>query len=616
MKKSVLIIITTLFVMNTFAQTGPGGVGSNDGSSALKMWFRTDNGVVGTTNVSAWSNSAGVAAHNLTSSGTGRPSLNSGGANGYDFLNFDGNDFFGITGALTVANFVTDQASTFIVNKRGASSSSWVYATHPHQIQRFSCHVAWNNSKVYYDIGSCCASTARLQTGALSNLNNYSIWSYDALNSSGKQLYRDGALLQNRANTLTYSSHASHTFRIGEAYKGQITEVIIFNQKINTAQRYVIENYLSGKYNIPLTANNIYTQDDVANGDFDHDIAGIGRVDASNIHNNAQGTGMVRVLNPTNLGDDEFLMWGHDNGVAEATNIIDVPLGVIARFDRVWRVSEVNLSGASVSVGDIDMQWDLSGLNAVTPSDLRLLIDTDDDGLFADETPIAGAVSLGGNIYGFIKVPGGALGISDNRRFTLATVDKIQTPLPVELISFEANANENRVDLEWITASEINNDFFTIERSSDAINWEDVSKINGAGNSNQTISYYDVDYNPIVGTSYYRLKQTDFNGEYKYSNIVPVKFIKGTSENQLINIFPNPANSGSIVELKFENITEDEILVVLRDIKGREFYSKIHIDIVDGKLIGIPIDDNVPKGIYLITATSENQIYSQKLIVK
>lgn len=190
------------------------------------------------------------------------------------------------------------------------------------------------------------------------------------------------------------------------------------------------------------------------------------------------------------------------------------------------------------------------------------------------------------------------------------------TPLPIELVSFEANVNDNRIELRWVTATEINNDYFTIEKSLDAKVWEVVIIVAGAGNSNQLLDYFDVDYEPIEGVSYYRLKQTDFDGKFEYFNIVPVKFEVNSEESGIMNVFPSPANAGEIVKVEFINIFEEELLVVLRDIQGKEFYSKIHINIEDGKLIGVPINADIPKGVYLITATSENQIYSQKLIVK
>ena len=186
------------------------------------------------------------------------------------------------------------------------------------------------------------------------------------------------------------------------------------------------------------------------------------------------------------------------------------------------------------------------------------------------------------------------------------------TPLPIELISFEAHVNDDRVDLKWITAAEINNDFFTIEKSKDVKSWEVVSILIGAGNSNQIIEYFEVDNSPEAGLSYYRLKQTDYDGNYTHSNVVPVNFINDLGG---FNIFPNPVENGGILSLDFEDF-EEEVLVVLRDVTGKEFYSKLYLDIEKGKLIGIPIEDIIPAGIYLITATSENQIYSKKLIVR
>jgi len=107
--------------------------------------------------------------------------------------------------------------------------------------------------------------------------------------------------------------------------------------------------------------------------------------------------------------------------------------------------------------------------------------------------------------------------------------------LPIELISFEAKMNTNKqVDIFWATASELNNDFFTIERSSDGVNWEIVTTATGAGNSIYRIDYAAYDSRPLSGISYYRLKQTDFDGAFEYSNIVSV--FNGNEAVQLIKV--------------------------------------------------------------------------------
>ncbi len=188
-------------------------------------------------------------------------------------------------------------------------------------------------------------------------------------------------------------------------------------------------------------------------------------------------------------------------------------------------------------------------------------------------------------------------------------------PLPIELVYFDALAIENTVQLTWITASEINNDYFTIEKSVDAKVWETVLIINGAGNSNQIIEYTETDFDPISGISYYRLKQTDFDGRFEYFNIVPVKYSNSDDEDEL-SIFPNPVRQGENISVSHSFNSTDEILVVLRDLQGKEFYSKVHININEDELIGIPIDYIIPKGIYFIVATSENKIHSKKLIIK
>ncbi len=98
----------------------------------------------------------------------------------------------------------------------------------------------------------------------------------------------------------------------------------------------------------------------------------------------------------------------------------------------------------------------------------------------------------------------------------------LDLPLPVELISFTGHAEKNYNMLEWITASEINNDYFTLEKSPDGIAFDTLATIDGAGNSNIVLNYSKTDEHPYPHISYYRLKQTDFNGNYKYSRIIPL----------------------------------------------------------------------------------------------
>ena len=96
--------------------------------------------------------------------------------------------------------------------------------------------------------------------------------------------------------------------------------------------------------------------------------------------------------------------------------------------------------------------------------------------------------------------------------------------VPVELVSFNSKKDHNNIILEWQTATEINNDFFNIERSSDSKNFKMIGKVMGYGNTTETIDYDYTDRNPIKGTNYYRLKQFDYNGEFEYSEIISIDF--------------------------------------------------------------------------------------------
>ncbi|MBL4654531.1 MAG: hypothetical protein JKY33_01745, partial [Bacteroidia bacterium] len=111
--------------------------------------------------------------------------------------------------------------------------------------------------------------------------------------------------------------------------------------------------------------------------------------------------------------------------------------------------------------------------------------------------------------------------------------------LPIKLIDFSAVTDGQIVRLKWSTATEINNEYFTIERSEDGLHFETIHLIEGAGSSNKKIDYTVVDEDPIQGISYYRLKQTDFDGQYEYFPVVSVNFNHTVFD--LADIYPNPA---------------------------------------------------------------------------
>lgn len=186
------------------------------------------------------------------------------------------------------------------------------------------------------------------------------------------------------------------------------------------------------------------------------------------------------------------------------------------------------------------------------------------------------------------------------------------TLLPMELLSFDAVKNGDRVEIFWTTASEYNNDYFVLERSKDGVDFDKLAIIDGAGTTHNIIQYAETDFHPYKGVSYYRLKQTDFDNKSTYSNVVTVNYTLSTKK---LDVFPNPSG-GDGIKMNFENMENTEVLVVLRDINGKEFYSKVLVVLENAEIIGIDTENRLTPGTYIITATSNNLLYSKKLIVK
>lgn len=194
----------------------------------------------------------------------------------------------------------------------------------------------------------------------------------------------------------------------------------------------------------------------------------------------------------------------------------------------------LNRSGGSSNV-EVSLSWDSNSCGVDNLCDL--LISRWDGAQWTSEgnggttgTTAAGTLVSGASC----NTPSSVTNFSP---FTLASISS-NNPLPISLISFEAQKCERSVCLNWQTESETNNDYFTVEKSKDGINWEVVVDIDGAGNSYSKLNYETVDKNPFFGTSYYRLKQTDFNGDFEYKGTHAVNF-KNVND-RTYTIYPNP----------------------------------------------------------------------------
>jgi hypothetical protein len=116
--------------------------------------------------------------------------------------------------------------------------------------------------------------------------------------------------------------------------------------------------------------------------------------------------------------------------------------------------------------------------------------------------------------------------------------------LPIDLISFTGQCNNNKIDLDWSTGSETNNNYFTIERSDDGRGWEAVGTVKSQGNSTHVQKYSFAAEEANGAISYFRLKQTDIDGKDQYFSIIQVN--NCTMNTRAVSLFPNPSNGGAI----------------------------------------------------------------------
>lgn len=185
--------------------------------------------------------------------------------------------------------------------------------------------------------------------------------------------------------------------------------------------------------------------------------------------------------------------------------------------------------------------------------------------------------------------------------------------LPIDLVSFDGSCEQNEVEINFVIAAQINNDYFSILRSDNNKDWNLIGEIAGAGNTNTQISYQFNDVNPIAGTSYYQLSQTDFDG--KSTSFSPISI---TCEQSIIgdySVYPNPANEVLMIDIDLETYQGDNITLELFDVKGalvnlqsvqlNRGYNHLEVDL-----------SKVPEGIYLLKFNGTKNYMKQTRIVK
>ena len=187
-------------------------------------------------------------------------------------------------------------------------------------------------------------------------------------------------------------------------------------------------------------------------------------------------------------------------------------------------------------------------------------------------------------------------------------------PFPVELTSFTAGLYNNYIILKWSTATEINNFGFDVERNAEISGWQKIGFVPGSGNSNSTKNYSFTDENiPDVKVLYYRLKQIDNDGKFKYSNIAELKPGNLPHNFSLAQNFPNPFNPGTRIDFYTEK--EEQVTLKIFNVLGTEVKTVIN-EIMPGGLHTVNINaSDLVSGVYYYQLVSGNYNAAKKMIL-
>lgn len=181
------------------------------------------------------------------------------------------------------------------------------------------------------------------------------------------------------------------------------------------------------------------------------------------------------------------------------------------------------------------------------------------------------------------------------------------SPLPVVLVKFESKVSVNGVNISWATASEKDFDYFSIQRSRNAKDYEEVGTVKGAGyNTTEIKNYTFADENPLSGRVYYRLKAVDLDGTYEIFDAIMVN--NNSSRTQALQVYPNPL-SGSDFSIITEVKPSAGATIKVTDIRGSEIFSA-----AVNELNNYQINTNFPAGIYIVILNDHGVITKSRIV--
>ncbi len=277
-----------------------------------------------------------------------------------------------------------------------------------------------------------------------------------------------------------------------------------------------------------------------------------------------------------------------------------------------WKISDGNVapSGTTATIG---LSWGLeSDVSDQTAEREELQVMIWNDGLSSWD-------NLGGSNFssGHTQSAGSFRALTANsfseQIFTLGSGD-FANALPVTLLEFKGHYVENDIVLNWVTATEINNDYFEVQRSADGINYQTIGVVQGSGTSLERRSYEFIDRRPFIGKNYYQLLQYDLDG--KVNTLEEKVFINVPAEGLDLSVivFPNPTDAKNI-NLRINSNSNELIKISIIDFYGiRVFEQTYRNDDILGDL-RLEFTNNLPQGIYIIQIEQNSEKVLKRVII-
>jgi len=251
---------------------------------------------------------------------------------------------------------------------------------------------------------------------------------------------------------------------------------------------------------------------------------------------------------------DNFCVYVCENIYEEGTCAIGTQIATGA-VDRTWFITEDVAGNSDVT---LTLQWNAAEEAAAFDRSISNLSRHDGSGWITQALVDASA----GPPY--------TVTASSLVSFSPFGVISDVTALPVILLSFSGVAVNNTINLDWVTASELNNDFFMVERSMDGVNYDEITQINGAGTSNIENKYSYLDTEPLSGANYYRLRQVDFDGSFEYTKVILVFMLEN---HKKLQVYPNPSN-GTVNIVFNEQFINTKVNISLFNSLGNKVWTR------------------------------------------